>query len=352
MARILVIEDDRVQRFAAVRALQTAGHDVLEAADGAEGLEVARQQEPDLIVCDVRMPGMTGYEVVRDLRRDAHLYTVPVILLSMMTERENVRLGMAAGADDYLTKPFRFEELCEAVSVLLRKRKAYQDQAASVMGPKFEAALREQRRELADEFEGRLLRELDRRWSRGLGAGTGRGHAESLLVLVDAFGHWEPDFARPEDCERAYQRYQGARDALNLFAPSYLLPAGRGLLAVFVEDGGALVAAHAHRALRAGLAAAARLPAEPGSGAVAMHIGPIALLRVADALHGDADVTLVSGDGPQEVRALLGLALRSDLRVSCSPALAALAGPQVQAGTAVAEEALKAIEVLGVDGRD
>lgn len=352
MARILVIEDDRVQRFAAVRALQTAGHDVLEAADGAEGLDVAREQSPDLIVCDVRMPGMTGYEVVRDLRRDAHLYTVPVILLSMMTERENVRLGMAAGADDYLTKPFRFEELCEAVSVLLRKRKAYQDQAASVMGPKFEAALREQRRELADQYEDRLLRELDRRWSRGLGGGTGRGHAEALLVLVDVFGNWQPDFSLPEDCERAYQRYQGARDALNLFAPTYLLPAGSGLLAVFVEESGALAAGQAHRALRAGLAVAGRLPPEPGCGAVAMHLGPISLLRVADALHGDGDVTLVSGQGPQDVRAQLTLALARDLRVSGSPALVALAGQQVQTGAAVTERGLKAIEVLSVEGRE
>ena len=152
--------------------------------------------------------------------------------------------------------------------------------------------------------------------------------------------------------DQGYQRYQGARDALNLFAPTYLLPAGLGLLAVFVEEAGPLAAGHAHRALRAGLAVAGRLPAEPGSGAVAMHLGPISLLRVADALHGEAEVTLVSGEGPQQAHALLSLGMGRDLRAVCSPALAALAGPALKAGQSVAEEALQALEVVAVEGRE
>ncbi|NNU42566.1 response regulator transcription factor [Ramlibacter montanisoli] len=110
MSDVLLIEDDDMQRAVAGLALRKAGHAVREVADGPEGLASARDLEPDVIVCDVMMPGMSGYELLAELRQDPGLATVPVILLTAMSDRQDMRKGMTAGADDYLTKPYRPEE--------------------------------------------------------------------------------------------------------------------------------------------------------------------------------------------------------------------------------------------------
>ena len=123
MAEVLLIEDDEAQRFIAGFALKKAGHAVREAADGAAGIAAAREAHPDVVVCDVVMPGMTGYEVLARLRGDPALANVPVILLTAMSERQHMRQGMSAGADDYLTKPYRPAELCEAIDAVLARRK-------------------------------------------------------------------------------------------------------------------------------------------------------------------------------------------------------------------------------------
>ena len=122
MAAILLIEDDEAQRFFACFALKKAGHSVHEAADGHAGVAAARELHPDLIVCDVLMPGMTGDEVLARLRADPRLASVPVILLTALSDREQLRQGMAAGADDVLTKPYRPAELCAAIDALLARR--------------------------------------------------------------------------------------------------------------------------------------------------------------------------------------------------------------------------------------
>jgi CheY-like chemotaxis protein len=118
MASVLLIEDDDAQRFVAAFALKKAGHEVREAADGLAGVAAARELRPDVIVCDVMMPGMTGYEVLAQLRAEPVLATVPVILLTAMSDRKHMRQGMTAGADDYLTKPYRSDELCEAINAV------------------------------------------------------------------------------------------------------------------------------------------------------------------------------------------------------------------------------------------
>ena len=122
MAAILLIEDDEAQRFFAGFALKKAGHAVHEAADGHAGVAAARELHPDLIVCDVLMPGMNGDEVLARLRADPGLASVPVILLTALSDLEKLRQGMAAGADDVLTKPYRPAELCAAIDALLARR--------------------------------------------------------------------------------------------------------------------------------------------------------------------------------------------------------------------------------------
>ena len=124
MAEVLLIEDDEAQRFIAGFALKKAGHAVREAADGAAGIAAARDTHPDVVVCDVMMPGLTGYDVLARLRGDPALAAVPVILLTAMSERQHMRQGMSAGADDYLTKPYRPVELCEAIDAVLARRRS------------------------------------------------------------------------------------------------------------------------------------------------------------------------------------------------------------------------------------
>src|SRR5512140_3916641 len=127
MSLILVIEDDRIQRQVTVQALKSTGHEVMEAPDGVEGLRSARTNRPDLIVCDVMMPGMNGYQLVTALREEEDIADIPVIMLTAMTERAHMRTAMTSGADDYIAKPVSFKELNEATSALIAKRKARLD---------------------------------------------------------------------------------------------------------------------------------------------------------------------------------------------------------------------------------
>jgi len=119
--KILIIEDDAGIRRSLALSLKTEGYAVTEAANGRVGLELAAAEAPALIICDINMPEMDGYEVVTALRRDHALASIPFIFLTARGERAEIRRGMNLGADDYLTKPFTREELLEAVKVRLQK---------------------------------------------------------------------------------------------------------------------------------------------------------------------------------------------------------------------------------------
>jgi DNA-binding response OmpR family regulator len=123
MARLLLIEDDVTQRMIASYALQKAGHEVREAQDGDQGLAALHAAVPELVVCDVMMPGLSGYEVLAAIRADPALAPLPVILLTAMADSQHVRQGLTAGADEYVTKPYRPDELCAAVATLLARRR-------------------------------------------------------------------------------------------------------------------------------------------------------------------------------------------------------------------------------------
>ena len=120
---ILVIEDQTVMRENLVTLLELEGFAVSSAEDGAVGLNLARRQLPDLILCDVMMPGPDGYEVLRQLRADSATARIPFIFLTAKGERVDLRAGMNAGADDYLTKPVPTDELLAALAARLERQR-------------------------------------------------------------------------------------------------------------------------------------------------------------------------------------------------------------------------------------
>jgi DNA-binding response OmpR family regulator len=119
--KILVAEDERDIRDLIAFTLQFAGFQVVSAADGQEAVELAVKEIPNLILMDARMPRMSGYEACRRIKAEPALQDVPIVFLSAKGQEAEIRLGMEAGADEYVVKPFAPAELVERVKKLLTK---------------------------------------------------------------------------------------------------------------------------------------------------------------------------------------------------------------------------------------
>jgi len=118
--RILVVEDDVSLRTILRIQLERAGYDVRAAQDGEEALRMVAEDMPDLILLDVMMPGMNGYEVCHALKSDVTTANIPVIMLTARSEQEDRIRGLSGGANDYLTKPYEVEELLVRVRNILQ----------------------------------------------------------------------------------------------------------------------------------------------------------------------------------------------------------------------------------------
>jgi len=115
MHSILVIEDERANLLFMGKVLSSAGFDVRLASDGESGIASFREKRPNLVLCDINMPGMDGYSVLESLKSDGSINNIPFIFVTSIDGREEQRRGMCEGADDYLTKPFTAEELVKTV---------------------------------------------------------------------------------------------------------------------------------------------------------------------------------------------------------------------------------------------
>ncbi len=133
MTSILVIEDEELIRDYLEDLLTLEGFAVATANNGAKGVDLAMQMQPDLIICDVMMPRLNGYEVLKRIRQDAKLNTVPFLFLTSMSDRVSSRKGMTLGADDYLEKSCSRDELLEAIAVRLNKQKFIEHRIESKM---------------------------------------------------------------------------------------------------------------------------------------------------------------------------------------------------------------------------
>lgn len=131
MARVLVIDDQKIPRVTVGNALTDAGYQVSAAASGAEGLEQARDMCPDVIVLDIHMPGMDGFEVVERLKQDPRTAPIPVIFLTAeVPSDELVVRGLALGAYDFLGKGGSRAELLARVGVMARIKRGYDELSA------------------------------------------------------------------------------------------------------------------------------------------------------------------------------------------------------------------------------
>jgi len=129
MKRILVIEDNLKMRTNLVLMLEMEGFEVASTEDGHHGVELARSCLPDVILCDVMMPGMDGHAVLRALRADPHTATIPLIFLTAKGERVDQRTGMELGADDYLVKPATRAEVLASIEARLQRRQHHEQKA-------------------------------------------------------------------------------------------------------------------------------------------------------------------------------------------------------------------------------
>jgi signal transduction histidine kinase len=133
MKKILVIDDEEGLREMVRIALSQRGYEIVEAANGVTGVEVARQQLPDLILCDVNMDKMDGYATLSSLRNDNSTSAIPFILMTGLADTAGMRHGMELGADDYLPKPFTLDSLYGAVEARLKKAQTVKQQAQGAL---------------------------------------------------------------------------------------------------------------------------------------------------------------------------------------------------------------------------
>lgn len=189
MYSILIIEDDPSICSNMELILKMEGFEVRTANDGQSGLEMIRKNCPDLVLCDILMPEMDGFSLLDALKNDCECADTPFIFVTALSERTDIRRGMSAGADDYLTKPFSAEELVTAVTGRLQRLEAIRLHSTKTVFKEEQAVLR--RRVSARELEVLLLvgqgvtsKEIAERL--GISLRTVEVHRSSLMSKLDA----------------------------------------------------------------------------------------------------------------------------------------------------------------------
>jgi len=124
MIKVLVIEDEESVRKTISDLLEIKGHSVYSASGGKEGVKLAMELIPDLILCDIMMPDYDGYKVLKKILAESKTALIPFIFLTAKAEMSDLRLGMELGADDYVVKPFKAKELYKAIETRLTKHKS------------------------------------------------------------------------------------------------------------------------------------------------------------------------------------------------------------------------------------
>jgi len=244
--RVLAIDDDPSMLSLVAHILRHAGYEVDVAEDGAAGLRQIRAKAPDLVLCDVNMPGLDGFATLESIRADASTAALPFVLLTALDNRDNVRRGMRLGADDFLSKPVRAAELVESVGNALDKRQRLRAHVSEHALPAPE--------------------ELRRHYERELGDGSSRSTAEAAAGVTGRMLTQTVLFADV----RNYSKISERLPALDIaeFLGRYLREVckpilrergrimkimGDGIMALFGHESPEDLRSHARSALRAGL---------------------------------------------------------------------------------------------------
>jgi class 3 adenylate cyclase len=222
--RILVVDDNATNIKIVQTRLASEGYEIVTAGDGEAGLAAARELTPDLVLLDVMMPKMDGFEVCRRLREDAGLPLIPIILLTAMTETKDVVAGLEAGADEYLTKPIDHQALVARVRSMLRLKAAH-DRAEALAAEVrlWNAKLEERVANQVAELEriGRLRRFFSPQLAEAILSGTHdplQSHRRDItVVFCDLRGFTAfAELAEPEEVMGVLREYHAATGELVL----------------------------------------------------------------------------------------------------------------------------------------
>jgi serine/threonine-protein kinase PpkA len=251
MTRILIVEDDDAIRNNVIRLLKLEGYDIESAINGKLGLEVASQIRPDVVISDVSMPEMDGFELVEAIRSDRSLAATSIMLLTALDDRASMRRGMTAGADDYLAKPFTRVELLEALQGLLKKRGRIEDSIESAV----QARELQLRRAFSASIDGRIVSD-----KFGLEAPAG-AIAEQLPVAtvlfsdIRNFTSMAEKLSSSEVAELLTEYFERVCEPVLKNGGRHLKFIGDGLMSVFSDSDApdASPLPHARRAMSAAL---------------------------------------------------------------------------------------------------
>ena len=245
--KILLIDDDESILLAVSRVLTVSGFEVVSAPGGVPGLEMTRSVQPDAVVCDVNMPDMDGFEVLQKVRADPDTVSLPFILLTSADERENVRKAMQMGADDFISKPFKRQELIDAVNQVFEKR--------ARLTEIFSSHVLSQTGELRDRYKGRAERDqLKQPDESAFKNQTGRLIMQTVLFTdIRSFTRISERLPATQVAEFLTAYLREACQPVLSNGGRVMKFMGDGMMAVFGYDSPNEVQAHAAAGLRAAL---------------------------------------------------------------------------------------------------
>jgi CheY-like chemotaxis protein len=272
MALIVVLDDDETLRLLVSKVLRREQHVIVEAEDGQAGLQLVRMHKPDLVISDVQMPRMDGVALLDLIRADPALALTPVILCTSLAERTAVRAGMTHGADDYLTKPFRPEELIAAVNTQLARRTAQQIRRSGAILN----ALDSQRESFSEMFDDRLRFELAA--LRAYDDEPDTAFSDATLVYSNL-----PSVEGTSVLQQVERAFLAVSDMAYLFGATHLQVVGTGLLLVFADSDEDLPVQQELRAVRAARMLAASVQATNSEPVVLLN-GAITLTSLANSV--------------------------------------------------------------------
>jgi CheY-like chemotaxis protein len=311
MATILVVEDDPSTQLVIVVNLEKEGHRVVALSDGARALEQIHRIAPDLLITDIQVPGMDGYDLAKRLREDPQWASLPIILISSLAQRANFRVGMTVGADDYLTKPFSLAELRQAVQTQLKKTTMMHE----VQREAVQQAVEVEREKMAARYEKKLhdtvSRQIDDEQE------THKLGVPSTVLYTGMKNYLRySEVLNSEQLGNFMKRYYEAMlDAMQLFGASSVQFYGGAVLAVFNTEDDSISTNKEVRLWRAALAvrqAGQRLKTSFDKRlermglplfetSVAMHTGLVQMIRVGSISEGASHIVPI-GDTVNAVR--------------------------------------------------